>query len=173
VSGPSQIEKLVLDAAQEQQEANEQANAMEGESLLNYSQGKRSALDSDIENRTRSAGNTATRGMRGTAAAAASANVKQAYADNMNQVNLKRQQEQATSKNMITSAAARRKTREAEIALARKDWTDKQSKANPTVGTTPVNSGVTPIKATPIAAAKRKAATPAKKTYKGKRPGPG
>jgi hypothetical protein len=171
-----EIESQVLEADRELAAENERAAQMEGQSLLTYDQGKKATLNEDVENRTAAAGRMANRGMRGTAAMASSANVKQAFADNRNAIDLRRQNEKATATGIGTAAAAQRKMRQGQIDTARKDWTDKQSKLNPTVGTTPVNSGVTPIKATPPAAraaAKKKVAKKKAKPFKGKRPGPG
>lgn len=170
------IEKATIDAQQERQQALEDANAMEGESLVSETVGKQNALNSDIDNRTKTAGYMASRGMRGSAAMAASANNKQAYSDNMSQIAMRRQQEHATSENMKTGANARFKQREASLIQAKKDFTDSQSKDNPTIGAPPVNSDIVPPKATPVAvkaAAKRAVAKPpAKKKFKGKYPGP-
>jgi hypothetical protein len=170
------IEQLSIDAQQEHNAAVEAANANEGESLLTEQVSKNQALDTDMENRTKGAGNMAARGMHGTAAQAASARIKKNYLDSRSQISLRRGQEQATNARAITTAGSNWDQRKAAIEQARKDYTDSVSKDNPTVGSTPVDSGVTPTKATPVAvkaaAARKAAAKPAAKKFKGKYPGP-
>jgi hypothetical protein len=170
-----EIERMKLDAEEEAIAATEEGTALNNESLINETASKTEAQNVDINNRTKAAGRMAARGMRGSAAMASQANVKEAYGSSLNQIGLRRQQEKQTSDNMITSAAARRARKMADIAVMEKDWTDQQSKNNPTVGSTPVNSGVVPTKATAVAtrpAAKKAAAKAKPKAFKGKYPGP-
>jgi len=170
------IEKEIIDAQQEQQQANEQAAALNSEALISGSENRRSALNSNIDARTRSAGRMAARGMRGTAAVAADAEISNAHTENISNINIRQKQGTDTAANMITAAATRKAQRDAMIATARKNYTDEQSKQNPTAGSKPVNSGVTPTKATPVAtrpaAKKAVAAKPKPKAFKGKYPGP-
>ena len=79
----------------------------------------------------------------------------------------------AEAQTTIDTAAARRAAIKAKYAAARQSYTDAQSKANPTEGSSSEDSGMTyNVTSDPEETTTTTASTAATKTYKGKYPGP-
>jgi len=172
----AEIEAQALEAHEQLRQENERAAQMDAQALIQEQLGQKQSRDTFQENRSRSNQIMASRGMRGSAALHASAMDTKGYQTALEGVNTQKQGSITEANNIRTTASNWLKTRQGQLTLARKEYTDEQSKLNPTTGSTPINSGIkptVPYKAPVKPAAKKPVAKPvAAKKFKGKYPGP-
>jgi hypothetical protein len=173
------IETAVNEAATEKKQAESDAARLRTQALLEERQAKMSAAEAANEARGRTNATTAYRGLRGTTA---NRKINETETDIRMQdegIRSARTSKESYADSLVTAAEQNRINTDKWAAGKRLEFTNSQSRNNPTVGTKPVAGGVTAPKPAPEIKPYKDSAKPSvaaagssSKTFKGKYPGP-